>query len=84
MVHQIGFWSAVLGLSIPESMTRAGNNYQSPKIKVPDTMTVSMNYKDLILFTWNSMFSNAFYAETHDYLFGAKGTVIRDESDQVL
>ena len=84
MVHQVGFWSAVLGLSIPESVTMAGANYQSPKMEVPDTMTVSMNHKDKILFTWNSMFSNAYYGETHDYLFGSKGTVMHDESDQVV
>jgi predicted dehydrogenase len=84
MVHQVGFWSAVLGLSIPESVTMAGANYHSPKMEVPDTMTVSMNYKEKILFTWNSMFSNAYYGETHDYLFGTKGTVMHDESDEVL
>jgi predicted dehydrogenase len=84
MVHQLGFWSEVLGLSIPESVTMAGANYRSPKMEVPDTMTVSMNYREKILFTWNSMFSNAFYGETHDYLFGTKATVMHDESDEVL
>ena len=62
----------------------AGANYHSPRMEVPDTMTVSMNHREKILFTWNSMFSNAYYGETHDYLFGTKGTVMHDESDQVL
>ena len=84
MVHQLGFWYGVLGLSIPESVTMAGANYHSPKMEVPDTMTVSMNHRERILFTWNAMFSNAYYGETHDYLFGTKGTVMHDESDQVL
>jgi predicted dehydrogenase len=82
MVHQLGFWYAVLGLTIPELVTMAGANYQSPKMEVPDTMSVTMNYRDKILFTWNSMFGNSFYGETYDYLFGSKGTVMHDESDQ--
>jgi len=84
MVHQLGFWHEVLGLGIPESVSMAGANYHSPKMEVPDTMTVSMNHRESILFTWNSMFSNAYYGETHDYVFGTKGTVMHDESDQVL
>jgi len=84
MVHQLGFWHEVLRLSIPESVTMAGANYHSPRMEVPDTMTVSMNHREKILFTWNSMFSNAFYGETHDYLLGTQGTIIHDESDQVL
>jgi predicted dehydrogenase len=82
MVHQLGFWYAVLGLTIPESVTMAGANYQSPKMEVPDTMSVTMNYPEKILFTWNSMFGNSFYGETYDYLLGSKGTVMHDESDQ--
>jgi predicted dehydrogenase len=84
MVHQVGFWYEVLGLGIPATVTMAGANYCSPKMEVPDTMSVSMNQREKVLFTWNSMFSNAYFGETHDYLFGAKGTVVHDESDQVL
>ncbi len=84
MVHQVGFWHQVLGLTIPETVTMAGANYHSPKMEVPDTMTVSMNHREKVLFTWSSMFSNAYYGETHDYLFGTKGTIMHDESDQVL
>jgi predicted dehydrogenase len=84
MVHQVGFWFQVLGLSIPETVTMAGANYRSPKMEVPDTMTVSMNHREKVLFTWNSMFSNNYFGEGHDYLFGTKGTVVHDESDRVL
>jgi predicted dehydrogenase len=84
MVHQVGFWHQALGLGIPETVTMAGANYQSPKMDVPDTMTVSMNHQEKILFTWNSMFGNAYYGETHDYIFGTKGTVMHDASDQIL
>jgi predicted dehydrogenase len=80
MVHQLGFWHQVLGLGIPETVTMVGANYRSPKMEVPDTMTVSMNHPEKVLFTWNSMFGNAYYGETHDYLFGTKGTVMHDAS----
>jgi hypothetical protein len=53
-------------------------------MEVPDTMTVSMNHREKVLFTWNSMFGNAYYGETHDYLLGAKGTVMHDAAGQVL
>ncbi len=84
MVHQVGFWYQVLGLSIPETVTMAGANYRSPKMEVPDTMTVSMNHSEKILFIWNSTFNNAYYGETHDFLFGTKGTVMHDEADRVV
>ncbi|MGA2864513.1 MAG: Gfo/Idh/MocA family oxidoreductase [Verrucomicrobiota bacterium] len=83
MVHQLGFWYKALGLSIPESVTMAGANYRCPRMELPDTMSVSMNHREKLLFTWNSMFGNAYYGEGYDYLFGAKGTVTHDESDQV-
>ena len=85
MVHQVGFWYQVPGLEHSRSRSPwPGANYRSPKMEVPDTMTVSMNQPEKVLFTWNSMFGNAYYGETHDYLFGTKGTVMHDESDQVL
>jgi len=83
MVHQLGFWHEVLGLSIPESVTMAAANYRSPKMEVPDTMSVSMNHREKVLFTWNSMFGNAYYGETHDYLLGTNGTLMHDESEEV-
>ncbi|MGA2257625.1 MAG: hypothetical protein ABSG53_23430, partial [Thermoguttaceae bacterium] len=58
MVHQIAFWYRVLGCNIPQSVTMAGGNYRSPKMEVPDTMSVSLNQSENLLFTWNSMFGN--------------------------
>jgi predicted dehydrogenase len=84
MVHQVGFWFYALGLSIPERVTMTGANYLSPKMEVPDVMNVAMNHAENVLFAWSSLFSNAYYGETHDYLFGTKGTVVHDESEEVL
>jgi GFO/IDH/MocA oxidoreductase family protein len=47
-------------------------------------MAVTMNHREKVLFTWNSMFSNAYYGEGHDFLFGTKGTITHNESDQVV
>jgi len=84
MVHQVAFWYQVLGLNVPQTVTMAGANYHCPKMEVPDTMMVTMNQPEKILFTWSSMFSNAYYGEGHDFLFGTKGTVMHDEADRVV
>ncbi len=84
MVHQVGWWYQVLGLNIPESATTAGGNFRSPKMEPPDTMTVSLKQSDKLLFTWNSMFGNGYFGETHDYLLGTKGTVMHDGADRTI
>jgi predicted dehydrogenase len=83
MVHPVGFWYKALALRIPESVTMTGANYLSPKMQVPDTMNVTMNLHEKILFSWNSMFGNDLYGEGYDLLLGNKGTVMQNESDQV-
>ncbi len=82
MVHQVGFWYGALGLGIPASVTMAGANYRSPKMEVPDAMTVVMNQPEQLLFTWSASFGNAYFGEGRDYLFGTQGTVLHDESDR--
>jgi predicted dehydrogenase len=78
MVHQVAFWYKVLGLTVPRRVTMAGYNYLSPEMEVPDTMDVSMDQRENLLFTWNSAFGNNYYGEDgNDLAFGNKGTVIR-------
>ena len=83
MVHQVGFWFKVLGLGIPRSVTMTGGNYLSPEMEVPDTMDVSMEQPEKILFTWNSMFGNRHFGEGHDLVLGNQGTIVRNEEGQV-
>lgn len=83
MIHQVGFWYKVLDLKIPRRVTMTGANYLSPKMQVPDTMDVSMEQPENLLFTWNSMFGNRHYGEGADAVLGNKGTVLRDEEGQV-
>jgi predicted dehydrogenase len=78
MVHQVAFWYKVLDLKIPRSVTMAGYNYLSPDMQVPDTMDVSMDQPENLMFTWNSAFGNNYYGEDgNDLALGNKGTVIR-------
>lgn len=78
MVHQVAFWYKALGLKIPRHATMAGYNYLSPEMEVPDTMDVSMDQPENLLFTWNSAFGNNYYGEDgNDLALGKKGTVIR-------
>jgi predicted dehydrogenase len=78
MVHQVAFWYKVLGLTIPRRVTMAGYNYLSPEMEVPDTMDISMDQREKLLFTWNSAFGNNYYGEDgNDLVLGNKGTVIR-------
>jgi len=83
MVHQVGFWYKVMGLKIPTSVTMTGANYLSPEMEVPDTMDVSMSQGEKLLFTWNSMFGNRYFGEGDDMVLGNKGTILRDDRDQV-
>jgi predicted dehydrogenase len=78
MVHQVAFWYKVLNLKIPRSVTMSGYNYLSPDMEVPDTMAVSMDQPENLMFSWNSMFGNNYYGEDgSDLVLGNKGTVIR-------
>ena len=78
MVHQVAFWYKVLGLKIPRRVTMSGYNYLSPEMEVPDTMAVSMDQPENLMFTWNSMFGNNYYGEDgSDLVLGNKGTVVR-------
>jgi len=54
MVHQLGCWTKVLELKIPRRVTMTADNYLSPKMQVPDSMSVSMHQPEKIFFTWNS------------------------------
>src|SRR5437016_10936712 len=78
MVHQVAFWYKALGLKIPRRVTMAGYNYLSAGMEVPDTMDVSMDQPENLLFTWNSAFGNNYFGEDgYDFALGNKGTVIR-------
>jgi predicted dehydrogenase len=81
MVHQVGFWYKVLNMGIPSVVRMGGANYISPEMEVPDTMNVTMEQPEKLLFTWNSGFGNRLYTSDDDLLLGQKGSIIRHDTD---
>jgi predicted dehydrogenase len=75
MCHQVSFWYKTMGLQIPKSVTMTGGVYLwKDGREVPDTMSVSMEHPEEILFTWNSGFGNSHLGATEDVL-GTDGTI---------
>jgi len=79
MCHQLAFWYKALGLKIPKAVTMTGGIYLwKDGREVPDTMNVSMEHAEEILFTWDSGFGNDQLKVTEDAL-GDNGTISRSQ-----
>ncbi len=79
MSHQFAFWSKVMGLNIPSAATMTGGVYLwKDGREVPDTMHVSLELPEEILFTWDSGFGNNYPGVTEDVL-GTHGTIARGQ-----
>ncbi len=77
MCHQLSFWYKAMGLSIPARVTMTGGLYLwKDGREVPDTMNVSMEHAEELLFTWDSGFGNERLAVTEDVL-GDNGSISR-------
>ena len=75
MCHQLSFWYKVMGLQIPKSVNMTGGIYLwKDGREVPDTMNVSMEHPEELLFTWDSGFGNSQLGISEDVL-GADGTI---------
>ena len=79
MCHQLAFWYKALGLKIPKAVTMTGGIYLwKDGREVPDTMNVSMEHAEEILFSWDSGFGNDQLKVTEDVL-GDNGTISRGQ-----
>ncbi len=79
MCHQLAFWTKVMNLEIPKSVNMVGGVYLwKDGREVPDTMNVSMEHPEDILFTWDSSFGNNELGVTEDVL-GTDGTISRSQ-----
>ena len=79
MCHQLAFWYKALGLKIPKAVTMIGGIYLwKDGREVPDTMNVSMEHAEEILFTWDSGFGNDQLKVAEDAL-GDNGTISRGQ-----
>jgi predicted dehydrogenase len=79
MCHQLAFWYKVMNLQIPRAVHMAGGLYLwKDGREVPDTMNVSLEHPEEILFSWDSGFGNNHLGNTEDVL-GTDGTVSKGQ-----
>ena len=61
-----------------------GANYDEPQDGTcPTPWPFRSSYRDRLLMTWSSTFSNDFYGEHQGCLFGTKGTIMHTQSNKV-
>jgi predicted dehydrogenase len=79
MSQQFAFWSKVMNLGIPLAATMTGGVYLwKDGREVPDTMAVTLELPEEILFSWSSGFGNNYPGITEDAL-GTHGTIARGQ-----
>jgi predicted dehydrogenase len=84
MCHQVAFWYKVMGLQIPQAVSMSGGIYLwKDGREVPDTMHVSMEHTEEVLFSWDSGFGNNHPGVTEEVL-GTDGTIIRGQQIRYL
>lgn len=77
MCHQLSFWYKVLNLQIPNAVTMTGGLYLwKDGREVPDTMNVSMEQPEQMLFSWLSGFGNSSPGMTEEVL-GNDGSIFK-------
>lgn len=84
MCHQLSFWYKVMNLQIPRSVHMAGGVYLwKDGREVPDTMNVSLEHPEEILFSWDSGFGNNYFGNSEDVL-GTDGTISKSQQIRYL
>jgi len=84
MCHQLSFWYKVMGLQIPKAVNMVGGVYLwKDGREVPDTMNVTMEHPEEILFTWDSGFGNNQLGSSEDVL-GTDGTISKNQQIRYL
>jgi predicted dehydrogenase len=79
MCHQLAFWYKALNLQIPKSATTTGGVYLwKDGREVPDTMNVSMEHPEEILFTWASGFGNN-QLGVAEHVLGTDATIVKSQ-----
>lgn len=77
MSHQAAFWWRALRLQIPSAVTMTGGVYLwKDGREVPDTMTISMEQPEELLFTWISGAGNGNPGVT-EHVLGTDGSILR-------
>jgi predicted dehydrogenase len=78
MCHQVAFWYSALKLGPPKAVTMRGGLYLwKDGREVPDTMSVTIEQPEEMLFQWTSAFGNNELG-VGEHVLGTEGTVIRN------
>jgi predicted dehydrogenase len=84
LCHQLSFWYKVMSLKVPKAVTMTGGIYLwKDGREVPDTMNVSMEHPEEILFSWDSGFGNNQLGSSEDVL-GTDGTISKSQQIRYL
>jgi predicted dehydrogenase len=84
MCHQLAFWYKAMNLQIPKAVTMTGGVYLwKDGREVPDTMNVSLEHPEEILFTWDSGFGNN-HLNYGEYVLGTDGTIASSQQIRYL
>jgi predicted dehydrogenase len=79
MSHQLSFWYKALDLQIPRAATMVGGVYLwKDGREVPDTMSVTLEHSEEILFSWDSGFGNN-HLGTSEEVLGTHGTISKGQ-----
>jgi len=77
MCHPLAFWHKAMGIGIPRKVTATGGLFLwKDGRETPDTLNVSMEHAEELLFTWDSGFGNERLGVTEDVL-GTNGAITR-------
>ena len=78
MCHQLSFWYKTMSIKIPTAVTMRGGIYLwKDGREVPDTMNVTMEHPEEMLFSWNSGFGND-HLGASEAVLGTDGTIYKD------
>ncbi len=84
MGHQLAFWYKALGLGIPHTAHMAGGVYLwKDGRETPDTMNVTLEHSEEILFSWDSGFGNN-QPGTGEEALGTDGAIARSQQIRYL
>lgn len=79
LCHQLSFWYKCMDLKIPKAVTMVGGVYLwKDGREVPDTMNVTMEHPEEILFSWASGFGNQQLGAA-EHILGTDGTIIKSQ-----
>ncbi len=79
LCHQLSFWYKCMNLQIPNAVTMVGGVYLwKDGREVPDTMSVTMQHPEDLLFSWSSGFGNSQLGAA-EHILGDEGSIMKSQ-----